>query len=300
MATLAKPQPSGEPFHHRYYATAGILSATIEQPLQSEVKDRVLRLPYDGEYQFRLAEPFRLEGIISYESGYAQVAGFASRGGFTTLATSVVEGLNILDVVTADRVVGQISTKHPRYDDGQVPSVTFLGTRFDNLRINGHKIEVTRCLDILGPKPAGDKSYFEDEVVLGKISEQNQGLPAWAREHWTKSAIQDITQPAENTAHCSLVSKVEGAPGITFGHVIDLPHFGKIFLAELTVHRKKEKLDASKSELPDHDTYSFHLTMIRAKMGSIAKGDIDVSPLDTNGGGKGGPTPPPPPPPELA
>lgn len=290
MATPAKPQPMTEPFRHHYYATAGILSAKIEQPLKKEVKSEVLRLPDDGGYKFRPAEPFRLEGIISYESGYAQVAGFAGPHGFTTLTTSVVEGLNILDVITADRVVGQISTEHPVYEEGQVPSVSFLGTRFDNLRINGHKVEVIRCLDILGPKPAGDKSYFEDEVVLWKMSEQSKGLPGWARDRWKSATIQDISQPGESSAHCSLVSKVEGVEDISFGHVIDLPHFGKIFLAELRVNRKKGKLDASKSETPEPDTYSFDLNMIKVELNGPAEGDVDVSPCDSNGGGSQGGT----------
>ena len=90
MATPAKPQPTSEPLRHYYYATAGILSAIIKQPLQREVKSEVLRLHEDGGYKFRPEEPLRLEGILSYESGYAQVAGFASPRGFTTLTTSVV------------------------------------------------------------------------------------------------------------------------------------------------------------------------------------------------------------------
>src|SRR5215467_9860477 len=108
MATPAKPQPTAEQFRHHYHATAGILNARIKQPLQKEVTSDVLRLPEDGGYKFRPAESFRLEGILSYVSGYEQVAGFEGPNGFTTLTTSVVEGLNILDVITADRVVGQI------------------------------------------------------------------------------------------------------------------------------------------------------------------------------------------------
>ena len=313
MATPAKPQPTSEPLRHHYHATAGILSAKIKQPLQKEVRSQVVRLPEDGGYEFRHVEPLRLEGILSYKSGYAQVAGFAGPDGFTTLTTSVVEGLNILDVITADRVVGQIHTNYPVHQEGQdykeaqVPSVSFLGTRFDNLRINGQQVEVVRCLDILGPKPAGDRSYLEDEVVLWKISEQAKGLPGWARDHWKSAAIQDISQPGETSAHCSLVSKLRGLDDISFGHVIDLPHFGKIFLAELRVTRKKGKhdvlkfdastSDASTSDSPQPDIYSFDLTMIKVDLDGAADGDVDVSPCDSNGsGGKGSPNPPPGPP----
>ena len=64
-----------------------------------------------------------------------------------------------------------------------MPSVTFLGTRFDNLRIAGHKVEVERNLDILGPKPARDKSYFDDPGVLGRVG-QARGRTGVGRRPW--------------------------------------------------------------------------------------------------------------------
>src|SRR3984957_16320204 len=144
MATLVKSLLSKTEPSHTYYATADLLTADFEEPLRERVAPRAqVKLPKDGHYQFKQADPFRLEGLISYRSGYTQVAGHRSpkQGhGFTTLVTSVVEDLNVLDVITADRVVAQISTEHPLYDPDNgltdaVPSVTFLGTRFDNLRI---------------------------------------------------------------------------------------------------------------------------------------------------------------------
>ena len=302
MATLPKTLAMTEPAVHTYYAEANVLSADLQQPLEEDIRAKAyVKLPKDGSYQFKKADPFRFEGIISYHSGYTQVAGHPSSksDGFTTLATSVLEGLNVLDVVTADRVVAQISTVHPAYDEGQVPSVTFLGTRFENLRIGGHKIEVARNLDILGPKPAGDKSYFEDDGVRSRITAQYnsistaKNLPAWAVTEYPQG------RPVLNgggVLECSVVDSVTGAPGTPFGHVIDLPHFGKIFLGELKVER--EPGNVSKGIL---DTYKFHLTMIRLDMGCLAKGTAKIVALDTNGsGGHGGgktPVPPPPPPP---
>jgi len=58
----------------------------------------------------------------------------------------------VLDVLTADRVVGQIITEHPLV--GYVPIISFLGTRFENLRIAGHPVELDLDLNILGDKPA--------------------------------------------------------------------------------------------------------------------------------------------------
>ena len=272
---------------HSYYADAEVLSANLVQPLEHEIKRQAyVKLPKDGQYQFKRAEAFRLEGIISYESGYTQVAGHRSAKpghGFTTLTTAVVEGLNVLDVVTADRVVGQISTEHPL--DGQVPSVTFLGTRFDNLRIGGHKVDVDRNLEILGPKPANDQSYFDDPAVMSRFSQQYTDLrsarsfPEWADEQyrWDAAEVQ-----RRGRAQCSLVNGVAGAPGNSFGHVIDVPHFGKIFLAELTVNREK-----ARSGVKEPDKYTFHLAMVRLELGCLAQGSAQFSVMDSNGQGSG-------------
>jgi hypothetical protein len=288
MATQPKQPLSAVPEPHLYHADAEILSAKIQQPIIEDIRGQVsVMLPKEGGYDYKPADPYRLKGIISYESGYAQVAGHRSskHAGFATLATAAVEGLNVLDVITADRVVGQISTEHPDYSkgEGQVPSVTFLGTRFDNLRIGGHKVEVERHLEILGPKPARDKSYFDDSGVIGKISDQYAALnkakklPEWASEQyrWDRKEAQKAGR-----MRCSLINSVKGAPGISFGHVIDLPHFGKIFLGELTVTRRKPDPGSK-----DPDTYLFHLTMIRTELGCLAQGTIGVIAMDSNGQG---------------
>ena len=289
---------------HEYNGEASILSAHLVQPLEDDIKPQAhVTLPKNGRYQFKKAHPFRFKGIISYHSGYAQVAGHpSSKGdGFATLATAAVEGLNVLDVVTADRVVAQISTVHPPFGSGQVPSVTFLGTRFENLRIGGHKIKVTRKLDILGAKPAGDKSYFEDPGVQSRVSLQYdkvataEGHPALAAAAYPEGRAGVI---GSDQLQCSLVDSVEGEPeeakpgeaatkisygGTSFGHVIDVPHFGKIFLAELKVTR-----EPSEDPKLEADKYRFHLTMIRLDMGCLAQGTAAAAAADTNGKGKGG------------
>ncbi len=293
MATLVFMLPKTEP-SHTYYASAHLLSAEFEEPLQERIAPRAhVKLPKDGHPEFKQADPFRLDGLISYRSGYTHVAGHKSPKpghGFTTLSTSVVEDINVLEVITADRVVAQISTEHPVYDpdNGQtdaVPSVTFLGTRFDNLRIGGHKVELEPHLDILGPKPANAKSYFEEEEVIDRIASQYKNinetrkLPDWAGEQyqWDPDAA-----VRKGQVKCSLVNSVTGAPGIHFGHVLDIPHFGKIFLAELTLKREK-------NGGPGPDKYAFHLTMIRMELGCLAQGTGGVSNAESNGqGGQGG------------
>jgi hypothetical protein len=289
MAALANEFPLVKADHY-FNAEANVLHANLEKPLKEDIRPQALvKLPRDGQYQFSQAAPFRFEGILSHEGGYTQVAGYPrSKGlGSTTLATSVLEGLNVLDIVTADRVVAQISTDHPIYGEGQVPSVTFLGTRFDNLRIGGHRVDLDRNLEILGPKPENDESYFENRDVLHRISQQydriasSRHLPDWGRQEFPQG------RPVVNgngALKCSLINQVDGIPG-TFGHVIDLPHFGKIYLGELKVIR--EPGDPGKGIC---DSYRFQLTMIKIVMGCIGAGTTNVSSADSNGqGSSGGP-----------
>lgn len=275
---------------HLFNADAFVLKADLKQPVTEQIEPQAfVGLPQDGAYQYKEVGPFKVKGVLSYTSGYTQVAGHpSSKGhGYTTLATSVVEGLNVLDVVTADRVVAQISTDHPEPDQGQVPSVTFLGTRFVNLRIGGHKVEIDEDIHVLGTKPKKDASYFEDSGSLTRMSRQFEhirkmkNLPDWAEKEFARD--KNATKK-ENKAELSLVNSVNGAPGANFGHVIDVPHFGKIYLGELTITRTPKKPG---SDL--NDAYRFNLRMIRLDMGCIGTGSSTVAAVDPNGGGsKGG------------
>src|SRR5260221_9555423 len=102
---------------HTFHAEASVLEAQLRRPLQQEVLPQAyVKLPFHGGYLSERAENYRLEGVISFESAYTQVAGNPSPKpghGWVTLATSAIEGLNILDVVTPDRLGAQISTEHP-------------------------------------------------------------------------------------------------------------------------------------------------------------------------------------------
>jgi hypothetical protein len=68
-------------------------------------------------YLFRSVEGFSADRLMSFRSGYARVSGHNSRrhvNGSVTLALAVLEHLNILDVITADRVVADIQMAERR------------------------------------------------------------------------------------------------------------------------------------------------------------------------------------------
>jgi len=307
MSALASQTPIIQTAGHMYDADAFAFSANFQAPIPQVIeKQAFVELPERGGYSYLPAAPYRLNGIVSHGGGYAQVAGHAnSNGGAITLATAVVVGLNILDVVTADRIVAQITTEHA--PNNYVPSVSFLGTRFENLRIAGQQIEIEPYLDILGAKPNNDESYLNDGGVLSRIAQQYSkirsmvGLPKWASDqfNWDPAATD------RQQVKCSLVKSVSGAPGKSFGHVIELPFFGKIFLAELTVTRvvkpapaKAELMSAgprlgtsnsdsssSGSSSSGSTGYQLTLTMVNAQLNGSTSGTVVGPQADPNGTG---------------
>jgi len=338
---------------HYFHAEAHALSGKLILPFEEQIKKQAYvkleghshKLLLEGEemrpakerkpqenYLSQHARNFRLEGIISYSAAHTQVSGHRSKKhpeAFVTLATSYVENLNVLNVVTADRVVAQISTTH--FPNQYSPEVTFLGTHFENLRIARHDTEPLLNLAFAGRAPKGKQAYYPTrgtdlmesvERQYGSMRDSVKRLKPAHREamrldaddSWlsrqyhgfSKFDYKDLQSRAEEAAKkdkeskvpvsnggrwegvtCSLVEHVEiedieipmrdakpiviPPPARSFGHVIHVPDFGTIFLAELTVNHN-----------------SFHLTMIRLELGCIADGSARIATCNVNGGGKGG------------
>jgi hypothetical protein len=226
---------------HTFHAHAQIISSGAgHSPTRHLENQGLIRLPDDGGFRSQFLEGFNSGDGVSFKSAYMHVAGARSSKvgyGWVTLATAIVTGLNMHDVVTSDLVFAQVSTEHPLV--GYVPSVTFLGTRFENLRIAGRAVEPVFDLGICGPKPDGDKPYLEDAGFLGRASQQyerikNSPLPDLARQQYHDPAAVGQTGKVE----CSLVTNVEGAAeGTSFGHIVEVPGFGRVSLGKLSVDR---------------------------------------------------------------
>lgn len=254
---------------HHFHAEATALHAQLQHPLIQEIKPQnFVRLPRGGGYLSEHARDYRVENVVSYKSAHTHVAGHKSPKpghGWVTLTTSSIENFNVLEVVTAERVVSQIATEHPL--EGHVPSVTFLGTRFENLKVAGVDVKFTLNPELLFLKPRGpDKLYLEDPDFLKKIG-SSAPFPG-VHAQWEAYLKDPKGNPRPNaSATGTLATGVSAGPWKVSGNVIDVPEFGKIILAELTV---------------DCDT--FHLTMIRLEMGCIAGGKLTAGVNIANGG----------------
>ena len=267
-----------------YHADCNAFGGHIETPVKQLIPVAApSSLPPVGGYESAHTGRFQLEGILSFESAHTQVAGSVSHktGGWTTLASATVEGLNILNVITADRVVAQIATENP--PEGYIPTVTFVGTQIKNLRVSGFPVDPVFNLGLsdqgLGAGQFPKRALLENESFLKNSAAQyermnnpkalpdwveDRTIPAWVRERYTW----DNARLRERAAVlCSLVTEVTGKfPGRPFGHVLEIPEIGRVFLGEL---------------LLDDNTY--RIIGMRLELGCATQGSMSVSTASKEG-----------------
>lgn len=256
---------------HQFHGAAHVLSGELQGPIKHTIDEHAPVAMKDerGGHLKRVAQDVSVEGLISFKSGHSRISGYKSpkHQGWVTLSTSVMEGLNVFEVITADRLVAQVATEHP-YVDGHVPHVTFLGTRYENLQVGGFPLTLSLDLDLCGRRrPNGDQPYLTDGRFLGKIQKQVASvanadfLPQNVKREYDERLAEIeklIESPAEveklmsrRTASrnasarrlkvtCSLVDSIDikdiPIPGLeTAGNVLFIPDFGAVALAEVEV-----------------------------------------------------------------
>jgi hypothetical protein len=258
-----------------YHADASPVGGYITHPFEHIITtDASSSLAQAGGLTTASHEAYRLDPIVSIKNAYSHISGTKneSTGNWTTLTTSVVEHLNVLEVVTADRIVSRLAVEHPAA--GYTPRVSFVGVQFDNLRVNGHRVYPKLNLNLLdfdhGKFP--DQTHTKNENFIQKITVHSRRIteakdvPEWlkVRYGWVQSAEE---REKRGYVLCSLVEEVQGVEDAnSVGHVIIVPDFGNIFLGELIL-----------------DHAAFRLTMMRMELGCPAKGIMSFATADSNG-----------------
>lgn len=269
-------------FH--YHAAANALGGLLTHPFKNVISSEAnSALANAGGYNASKTVPYHLDHVLHCDKAYTHVSGAEEEDHWATLSSAVLEGVNLLEVVTADKIVGQISSAHPK--KGNHPIVSFVGSQFVNLRINGQPIEVVLDVHPLPGKPVPGKgksssstdpqvSSYQHPDVRKLAAAQSRKVtghkfaPDWAKRRygWLES-VNDINDRGHLL--CTLVREIKGSdPDYTYGHVIHVPGFGNIFLGEITCDGK-----------------SHHLTMLRAEMGCATSGMISMSSPAMNGKG---------------
>jgi hypothetical protein len=235
------------------------LSGHITQPFDYQIEVQAgMSLPTTGGIGRARVENFRFQEYVSFTAGYTYVAGSKSGPGpFTTLVTAVVENLNILDVVTADRVVARLASHHKLDEDE--PHITLLGSKIENLKIVGCPVHLE----------------FEDDLflrldtfdTLKKEFDGNAGFRKMAADPFVTTQPRVPVDPC-GVFLCSLVKDMKiNCPGVKpVGHAFEVPEFGRVYIAEVIAERCKRTV-----------------TMLRIQLGCSVSGNTTVVQAMSNG-----------------
>src|SRR6267378_1211947 len=218
------------PFH--FHAEGHAFSGEFRHPAWCLIPAQAsASLPTIGGHSSAHVENFRFQDFVSFKSAHTHISGKRRRDEtFATHATTTIHDLNILGVVTADLIVSRLTSVHgPREREGHIIAED---SRFEGLLV--------KC------------KTFED-LTKGIASDTKSGK---------------IASTKDGVAVCSLVEKIETKlKGVDAKrHLIEVPNFGKIFLAEIFAE-------------PGTRT----LTMLRLELGSPHVADATAGETRTNG-----------------
>jgi hypothetical protein len=249
---------------YSFRVDANALGGFLEEPLPKIVHTLVpVSLPAVGGFATARSEGFNLDEVVSCSSAYTRVSGAEHRadGSISMLTTAVVEDLNILEVVTAERIVAQVSISIP--GGSNELQISLAGSRFEGLRLAGRRSQPTLNAE-LNP-PGSDKSgrglpltrrdiervgrSQAKELIQSFKARGDKDADQWAqkRHGWMTS-----DPPPEDGGKllCSLVDGFDREESIkSYGHIVEIPGFGRIFLGELRVSPDSVQLVAVRAEL---------------------------------------------------
>jgi hypothetical protein len=246
---------------YSFRADANALGGFLDEPFEKIIPVLApVSLPAVGGFATARSEAFNLEQIVSCSSASTRVSGREhADGSISILVTATVERLNILEVLTAERIVSQLSIS---LSSGKEPlKFSLVGSCFEGLRIAGR--DSRPKLNSRLHQPGGGTSSHgltltcQDIWQTGrdqaaKLINGFQGVSPGAHQ-WAKARHEWMTseQPQDDgTVLCSLVDGFEGAgPSEGCGHIVEIPGFGRFILGELVVSRKSIQLVAIRAEL---------------------------------------------------
>ena len=222
------------------------LSGHITHPFDHQIEVQAgMSLPTTGGVGHARVENFRFRDYVSFSAAYTYVAGSKrGRDTYTTLVTSVVENLNILDVVTADRVVARLASHHSLDEklNQEEPEITLLGSKIDNLTISGCPVQLV----------------FEDDLflrcntfeTLKKEFDGSAGFRKMAADPFVTTQPRIPIDP-RGVFLCSLVKHMEiNCTGVKqVGHAFEVPEFGRVYIGEVLAQYRKRTVTMLRFDL---------------------------------------------------
>jgi hypothetical protein len=236
------------------------LGGRIDRPFQHVLDVHAgASLPTTGGFEVSRAENYRLNETISYRAAHTMVSGSLDEedGTYNTLASASIDGLNILDMVTADRIVAHVASKQ-RIDDPE-PTITPIGSHFENLRIAGCPIHAeldnnlfNRFGTFTSFKDAYDGNQQTREAMQAHFlwGKPKFEVPDFLRERYNWFAGDKFPE-SKGIALCSLVKEIKTpCPELrVYGNVIVVPQFGKIYLGEVILKKYEREVTMLRLDL---------------------------------------------------
>ncbi len=313
---------SGRDLTHYYHANASGWGGEVTRPIKRNLGVLApTSLPIVGGHTTAVHEDFGVDlgrddaGVyrsIFVKRAFTEVSGGLDPedNSFHTVVKAEIEGLNLLNILYAEKISLRIDTYHPpvletsggdtRGDSSYAayyPTVSLSNLKYEGLSAHGARlIPEVDALEFFKNKRKPnypDKPWFQDEGLQKFALEQSRALADGVK---ADDALRDIpvfqrllarheAQRGPNSKNAidqrgnlviSIVNgvKIEGVHGDdvkSAGNVLYIRDLGRVFLGELIV-----------------DGNVFNLSMLRADMGSAAAGSASGPGGTANGSGPGG------------
>lgn len=274
-----------------YHASAYGLAVELDRPTRHSIPTQAATvLAASGGRGAHRVQNFTFDKFISLKEAYVEVGGSydEDHAMHTTYAYSVVEGINIADVLTADRIVSRMFIYSPD-DPKKEPSFDITGSHFDNLKIAGHKLDVKLATHVFHDHDtyskvanAHAKAKTDPWLLGGRMGDlENESLEDLENTYDALKGMRGMvkecqakkSRPADRGSYwfspandLDMAKQIGQSEVKNYGSIICIPKFGVIRLAELMVHR-----------------HTRTLTMFRVQMCSSGSGTTDGT--GTTGGG---------------
>lgn len=277
------PQRARHSYQWLYSGSAYGFAGTVERPFQHVIPTQAATvLGANGGRGMDRVEKFKLEGVVSFDAAFVEVAGSYDddHDRHTSYASATIENLNILNVVTAEKIVSRIAIYSPLANDSDREfSFNITGSHFENLKIAGHKVDVKLATQIFHEHDTHSKIAKAhqgcklDEWLLGsklaKVSKQ--GLEELEKTYHALGGISPAIEECKtkggqrNTQVMSFSPmnhvKIEDHAGDDtelrgYGSIICVPKFGIVRLAELTACKTCVTLNMLRVEMCSTGTAS--------------------------------------------
>jgi hypothetical protein len=247
-----------------YNASGVAIGGTISQPFKADIEtNSATSLPIIGGFASAKSENYELKDVISFRSAHTYVSGIETADrAHHTVATCIVEGLNILDVITADAIIGRLSAKQ---QNDEQPEIIPLGSSFDNLKIAGCPVHVDLNYDLFLEYPTHSALLTQYE---SGSSAESANAPR-ARYQWGLSSEKIPPSLAEGmlmepgvgwqrsngVLYTSIVKQVRpvgtgnSLEELPYAYAIHIPQVGNLYLGELFASADIKRLCMLRLEL---------------------------------------------------